>query len=183
MQAQVVYEINEYGTYIIDYDTSVIQKTPVDCDLYFYKFYRNYAILFFIERNGMIVYDISHDILSENIFESYSAELKVLEGEEYFSIFVYNHIYKFNPLNLEVIEKTYVGELYRYPETDSVGFENLVSEKRTGERTILYESKNNSIEVIYSDEIGSLKNKIITVYDSISNRYVIHVYKYYSWDR
>jgi hypothetical protein len=172
--AQQSYTINGYGTYIIDNNTGIIKKIPADQDLFFYKFWKNYALFSLMGRDGMIVFNIESGAVSEIFFEPYLFGPKILGDENYFVIFAYGYIYKFDPKNLDIIEKIYVGELYKYPDTDATEIEGVQYE-RTGNYTLRCWGKNNYVEIIDASQIE--RPSISVVHKSTLNWYVVCIHK------
>jgi hypothetical protein len=170
--AQQPYTINDYGTYIIDNNSGLIKKLSIDQDLFLYKFWRKYAVFFILGRLEIVIININNGAISEALYEPYHYHPKILEDAPFLVIFSYGHIYKFDPINLELKEKTYVGEADEYLNTDSPKSETVLREK-IGERTIRYKGKDSYIEITYGLKINM--NYPLVSYNSILNRFAICV--------
>jgi hypothetical protein len=172
--AQQSYAIDGYGTYIIDNNLGSIKKVPVDQDLFFYKFWRNYALFSLMGRDGSLIFNIENSTVSEVLYEPYPYGPKILVDEDYFVIFDWGHIYKLDPVNLKIVEKIYVGELYKYPDIDVTEIEGVIYE-RIGDYTMRFRGKNNYIEITDATQIN--RPNFSVVHNSILNWYVVCVHK------
>jgi hypothetical protein len=174
IQAQQSYTINEYGTYIIDNNSGNVIKLPVKQDLFFIKFWKNYALFSLIGVHGSILFNIDSGSVSEILYEPHHYGFKIFEDKNYFVIFLWGYIYKLDQINLKIIEKTYVGELYKYPETELAEYNDRTIVK-IGERSIRYisDEDNTYIDITYGPKINM--NYPITAYNSILNLFAICV--------
>ncbi|MDR2941607.1 MAG: hypothetical protein LBV17_03345 [Treponema sp.] len=176
VNAQQSYTINDFGTYIIDCNLGIIKKVPIDQELFFSRFWKDYAVFScIINRHGTVIYNFKNGFISEILggVPPTSGE-KLIEVSPYIIYFVDCYIFKLDPVNLKIIEKTYVGELYKYPDTDEVELEPVVYEHKN-KHSMRYRGKNNFIDITYASQI--YPSNCTAVYDSALNRYVVCVYK------
>jgi hypothetical protein len=89
IHAQQSYTINDYGTYIIDSNSRYIKKLPIDQDLFFIEFWKNYAIFFIMGEYSIVVNNTHSNSIIQIINEPNYRGFNILDDE----LFLYTAIH------------------------------------------------------------------------------------------